>query len=59
VIVHKKIGDFVKKDDVIATIHANDLTKFEDVKTTILNAYKFSNEEVEKPMLIYDIIKAK
>jgi len=57
VIVHKKVGDFVKKDEVIATIHANDLTKFEDVKTTILNAYKFSKEEVGKPTLIYDIIK--
>ena len=51
------MGDFVKKDEVIAVIHANDLTKFDDVKTTILNAYKFSKEQVGKPTLIYDIIK--
>jgi pyrimidine-nucleoside phosphorylase len=35
VIVHKKVGDFVNKDEAIATIHANDLSKFEDVKATI------------------------
>jgi len=57
VVVHKKVGDFVKKDEVIATIHANDLSKFEEVKETILSAYKLSKEEVGKPMLIYDIIK--
>ena len=57
VIVHKKVGDFVKKDEKLATIHANDLAKFDDVKATILNAYKFSKEEVGKPTLIYDIIK--
>ena len=58
VVVHKKVGDFVKIDDIIATIYANDLTKFEDVKTTILNAYKMSKEQVGKPTLIYDIVKA-
>lgn len=57
VIVHKKVGDFVKKDEVIATIHANDLSKFEEVKQTILDAYKLSNREVKKPTLIYDIVK--
>lgn len=57
VVVHKKVGDYVKKDDVIATIHANDLTKFEEVKNTILEAYKLVQEEVKKPTLIYDIIK--
>jgi len=58
VIVHKKVGDYVKKDDVIATIHANDLSKFDEVKETILNAYKLSQEKVEKPTLIYDIVKS-
>ena len=57
VIVHKKVGDFVKKDEVIATIHANDLTKFEDAKSTILKAYKLRKEQVKKPILIYDLVK--
>lgn len=57
VVVHKKVGDYVKKDDVIATIHANDLTKFEEVKNTILDAYQLVKDEIKKPTLIYDIIK--
>lgn len=57
VVVHKKVGDFVAKNEIIATIHANDLKNIENVKTTILDAYKFSKEIVENPILIYDIIK--
>lgn len=57
VIVHKKVSDFVQKDEKIATIYANDLTKFEEVKTIILDAYKFDKNQVEASKLIYDIIK--
>lgn len=57
VVVHKKVGDFVAKNEIIATIYANDLKNIENVKTTILDAYKFSKEIVENPILIYDIIK--
>ena len=58
VIVHKKVGDYVKEDEPIATNHANDESKFEEVKNIIVEAYKLNKEKVEKPTLIYDIVKA-
>lgn len=57
VIVHKKIGNFIRKGEVIATIHANNLSKIEEVKNTILTAYKLTQKEVGTSQLIYDIIK--
>lgn len=56
-IIHKKKGDFVKKGESLATIHANDLDKLEAAKKRFLEAYNFTKEEVKKEPLIKTVIK--
>lgn len=55
-IIHKKIGDFVQKGEKLATIHANDKKKLTDAKERFLQAYHFSDANVEKPTFIKGII---
>ncbi|WP_212975347.1 pyrimidine-nucleoside phosphorylase [Bacillus sp. J14TS2] len=52
VVLHKKIGDAVTKDEVIATIHSNK-EMVEDVAMRIQNAYRFSEEKPESVPLIH------
>ena len=56
VLVLKKVGDFVKKGETIAKICYNKETEVEKSKKMILGAYKFSNEKVEKPKIIFEIL---
>lgn len=54
-ILHKKIGDFVKKGDLLVEVHTNTgLSK--ELQKDILDAYEFSNEFVNKPMLIDEVL---
>lgn len=54
-ILHKKIGDFVKKRDVLVEVHTNTgLSK--ELQKDILDAYEFSNEFVNKPILIDEVL---
>ena len=56
ILVLKKVGDFVKKGESIAKICYNKETEVEKSKKMILGAYKFSNEKVEKPKIIFEIL---
>ena len=54
-ILHKKIGDFVKKGDLLVEVHTNTgLSK--ELQKDILDAYEFSNEFVNKPILIDEVL---
>lgn len=55
ILVLKKVGDFVKKGEVLAKICYNDVEAGNSEKM-ILDAYKFSNEKVEKPKIIFEIL---
>ena len=57
VLVLKKVGDFVKKGDVIAKICYNESKDVEKSAKMILGAYKFSKEKVEKPKIIFEILE--
>ena len=50
--LHKKIGDEVKKGDTIVTIHSN-RENVEDVMERIYASYKISPTKVEHPVLIH------
>lgn len=52
----KKVGDRVEKDDVVATIYANDLEKLKLAKERLEQAYEFSKTPVNKQQLIKWII---
>ncbi|MBU1078502.1 MAG: thymidine phosphorylase [Spirochaetes bacterium] len=54
--LHKKLGDKVKKDESILTIHANDKDKLEKAKNKLKEAFKFSKEPVSIPPLVYGYV---
>ena len=56
-VLHKKIGDYVKKGDSLLTVHTNNGLK-EDLRKEILDAYRFSKEKVERPKLIEALLTA-
>lgn len=54
-ILNKKIGDYVEKDEVLVYVHTNTgLT--EDLKNEIYQAYHFSKDFVSKPILIDEVL---
>ena len=59
VVLAKKIGDHVEKDEPLLTIHANDEQKPTDARRRLLDAFSWSDEPVERPPLIHEIISAK
>ena len=56
-ILHKKKGDYVKKGESLATIHANDLSKLETAKKRFLAAYSFTKDPYEPEALIRGIVE--
>lgn len=53
----RKVGDFVKKGDVLAVLHANSKEKADQAKERFLKAYSFSPSRPEKRELIKGIVK--
>ena len=56
VVLNKKRGDRVKKDDLLATIHANDKEKLKQAKKHIIDAYRIADDTIAKESLIKKII---
>ena len=56
VVLSKKIGDKVSKGDVIARIYCNNADKTKEAEAMIKEAYTFSQEYVDKNVLIKGII---
>lgn len=56
-ILHKKVGDYVKVGESLAQIHANDKDKLEAAKKRFLTAYEFSNEALPEKILIKGIVE--
>ncbi|MBM4465952.1 MAG: pyrimidine-nucleoside phosphorylase [Chloroflexi bacterium] len=56
VVLAKKISDYVEKGERLLTIHTNDEQKLADARRRLLDAYSWSDEPVECPPLIHEII---
>ncbi|REJ17545.1 MAG: pyrimidine-nucleoside phosphorylase [Bacillaceae bacterium] len=54
-ILHKKIGDYVKKGETFVTIYSNQ-QDIEKVKQTLYYSIKISKNKTKKPGLIYETI---
>ncbi|MED1437849.1 pyrimidine-nucleoside phosphorylase [Aeribacillus composti] len=55
IILHKKIGDYVKKGETFVTIYSNQ-QDIEKVKQTLYYSIKISKNKTKKPVLIYETI---
>ncbi|MFT5872531.1 MAG: pyrimidine-nucleoside phosphorylase [Clostridium sp.] len=56
IVLHKKIGDFVKMGDAIATVYANDAQKQKISAEMILDAYEIVQEKIIPKPLIKGIV---
>lgn len=56
VLVKHKVGDWVKADDVLFSIHANDREKLRLARQIILDAHKWSDEPVKPLPQYYGIV---
>ena len=56
-IINKKIGDTVEKDEILGIIHANDEVKLKTAIDEMKECFEICNEYVEKPRVILDIIE--
>ncbi len=57
IIVHKKVGDNVRKDEKIFTIHANDRKKLKNAAERLQTAIEVSSTIVKPLPLFFDVIK--
>lgn len=56
ILIHKKLGDKVSKNEPIVTLYANDDEKRKEAKKRILNAYVIGKEKPVRPPYIYSIV---
>lgn len=56
IILEKKIGDYVKVGDVLATLYSSDEDKFEKAEEELQSAYAIKAEKPEKASIIHKII---
>ena len=57
IVVHHKVGDFVRQGDVLFTIHANDRSKLLQAKERLLAALSWSTVPVQPLPLFYGVIQ--
>ena len=55
-ILHKKVGDYVKIGESLATMYASDPGKAETAKQCFIKAYSFAKQKPEEPALIKKVI---
>ncbi|MFC3038982.1 pyrimidine-nucleoside phosphorylase [Virgibacillus xinjiangensis] len=55
IVLHKKIGDYVKKGEPLLTIHSNQ-EKISDIKERLYASIKITDNDQEAPPLVYDTI---
>jgi pyrimidine-nucleoside phosphorylase len=56
-VIHRKVGDRVKKGEPLFTIHANDEAKLAEAKARVLAAHRFSLTRVRPLPLYYKVLK--
>jgi thymidine phosphorylase len=56
VVLRAKVGDAVSRGDELLAIHANDRSSLEAARERLLAAFSWSEEPVEPPPLIYQVI---
>lgn len=56
IIVNKKVGDYTKKEDIVAILYSNSKEKIEEAREMIKQAITITDKKVEKEKMILGII---
>ncbi len=56
VLIRKKVGDYVKAGETLATLYANDREKADEAAKRIIGAYEFTDEKSEVRPLIKGVV---
>lgn len=56
IIVNKKVGDYIKKEDIVATLYSNSKEKIEEAREMIKQSITITDKKVEKEKMILGII---
>ncbi|MDF2634473.1 MAG: pyrimidine-nucleoside phosphorylase [Pelosinus sp.] len=56
IMLEQRVGDFVKKGQLLCTIHGNDETRIKEVQELLANAITIGNDYIPKTKLILGII---
>ena len=56
IIVNKKVGDYIKKEDIVAILYSNSKEKIEEAREMIKQAITVTDKKVEKEKMILGII---
>ena len=56
IVLNKKVGDVVEKNEVLAYIHANDNIKLRNVLDELKRVIKISNKSVNKNRVVFSVI---
>lgn len=57
IILNKKIGDYVKSGELLATIYTSDSNRLKSSEDMLLSAYLFKDIKPEKTQIVYKIIE--
>ena len=53
ILLKKKVGDYVRRGDVLALLHANDRKKLETARDRLLQAYRIGkHQRAEGPVIL-------
>lgn len=56
IVLNKKVGDYVKKEEIIATLYTNSISKIEEARKLVEEAITIVEEPVKKAKIILEII---
>jgi len=56
IILNYKVGDYIQKEEIIAKLYTNDISKIEEAKKMVEEAIIIVDEPINKPQMILDII---
>lgn len=57
IVLEKKVGDYVKKGDVLAYLHANEEARLNAARERLLKAYQIGEQETKEGPVIIGVVK--
>ena len=57
-VMHKRQGDYVAKDEPLATLYVNDETRLEEAAALLRGAVRLSPEQPTRAPMVHDVIRA-